>query len=294
MLTRSMMRKCTNKVHRHSTCLSERCYFVKDQLVYDFGEGIIVHIDKIDNAARVGTELCPILHERFEDVELDIAKGKSFLSKNPDICVATLECGHRFSLLGIMYQFVLISMKCPLCRDGVDKCCGINHIPHSWRKCMSLKKKAMISEDRDELERMNTEVAQELQDSILSTLAEDGRVNMTVYMFVTNTESGAQRTIIFQNYELIRQQGGMLFVLSSSETSNIINSIRDTISESIRVTIHYRNTGGIPIELANTPVIPISSLRVGTEDLVFDMLHSCVRFVMNAYDGLMGIEWESQ
>jgi hypothetical protein len=106
---------------------------------------MVVLIDTVASAGCSDTHICPILHEPFNDIELDIAKGKSFLAKQEDVCVATLPCGHRFSLLGIMYQFVLVDMRCPLCREGSTASASISHIPHAWRACMT-EKKAVISQ----------------------------------------------------------------------------------------------------------------------------------------------------
>jgi hypothetical protein len=81
--------------------------------VYDFGGGVVVVLDN-----TTSDDMCPIMHEKIHEVDLEIATGKSFLRTQPHTCGATLPCGHRFSLLGIMYQFVLVDMRCPLCRAG--------------------------------------------------------------------------------------------------------------------------------------------------------------------------------
>jgi hypothetical protein len=261
--------------------------------VYDFGDNVLVVLD-----TATGADVCPIMHERFQDVKLDVGGGKSFLRSQPDTCVAKLACGHTFSLLGIMYQFVLVDMRCPLCRQGPCKRTKISQIPHGWRQCMGVKLRSMQAEEKDELEvrtllllkhptvilyytysRTNitcvlvlkqaadAEVARSLQleeDSPLSMLTEDSIVNMTVYMF------DRARTIHFQSYELSRIHGGMQFCLLERETSNIIEVLQSTRSDSLRITVHSRTPGGIPVELANSPVIPSSVLSSSTVDLVFE------------------------
>ena len=197
-------------------------YTVGDQIMYTFGEVAI----RLDAADASGTDMCPIWQERFQDVDLDIAKGKSFLKKQPEICVATLPCGHRFSALGIMYHFVLLDMRCPLCRDGVHKRARISSIPHAFRGCMRSKLRSMKEEERVERDNSDFETALQMQQrdeievaewvSAISTmLTEDSRVNMTVYMFAASINGLPVRTIHFQDFELLRVRGGMLFSLST-------------------------------------------------------------------------------
>jgi hypothetical protein len=210
-----------------------------------------------------------------QDVQLDIASDKPFLRSQPDTCVAKLSCGHNFSLLGIMYQFVLVDMRCPLCRHGPCKRTKVSHIPYGWRQCMGLKLRTMLSADRDELEAVDAEVARALQleyESPVSILTEDSLVNMTVYMFDN------ARTIHFQSYELSRVHGGMGFCLSEQDTSNIVNVLDSTRSDAVRFIVHSRTPGGIPVELANSPVIPATVLYSTTVDLVFDTPHSSMIF----------------
>jgi hypothetical protein len=192
------------------------------QMMYTFGEVAV----QLDTSHASDTDTCPIWQERFQDVELEIAKGKPFLKKHPEICVATLPCGHRFSALGIMYHFVLLDMRCPLCRDGVNKRARVGSIPHVFRGCMKYKLKSMREEEKTERDSLDAQTALQMQEtgdaeidewlsSISSMLSQDNRVDMTVYMFVENPDGVSTRTIHVQNYELMRVQGGMRFSLSS-------------------------------------------------------------------------------
>jgi hypothetical protein len=118
-------------------------------------------------------------------------------------------------------------------------------------------------QERDELERDDAEVARGLQEEE-DFLTEDSVVNMTVYMFDN------ARTIHFQSYELSRVHGGMEFCLSEQETSNVLSVVESTQSDGVRFTIHSRTAGGVPLELANSPVVDATNLVEGTTDLVFE------------------------
>jgi hypothetical protein len=284
------------------------CYTKKEQLMYDFG-GVHVKLDTVASACCSATELCPIWYEKFENVELEIAKGRSFLNKFPDVCIATLSCGHRFSLLGIMYQFVLLDTRCPLCRDGVHKKTNVKYIPYAFRKCMRIKLKDMKKQDEDEQTLQDAETARQLETSqerdaewvsaISAMLSEESRVSMTVYMFAVSADGTHRRNIHFQNFEMIRVHGGMLFSLSARETRNIIDVLHNTASDSIRITIHSRTPDGVPIELANTPVIVASTFDTGTENMTFMMsseehlYESSVHLIMDEGGGLGHIQWQS-
>jgi hypothetical protein len=196
-------------------------YVTGEQIMYTFGEVVV----RLDAADPFDTDTCPIWQERFQDVDLDIAKGQPFLKKQPELCVATLSCGHRFSALGIMYHFVLLDMRCPLCRDGVNKRARVRSIPHVFRGCMTSKLRSMRAEEKAEHEHLDLETALHMHrqeesqvaewvSAISTLLAEDGRVNMTVYMFASSLDGLSMRTVHFQDFELIQVRGGMLFALS--------------------------------------------------------------------------------
>jgi hypothetical protein len=253
---------------------------------------MIVGIGTIASAGCVDSDLCPIMHEKFNEVDLEIATGKSFLPRKPEISVATLSCGHKFSVLGIMYQFVLVGMRCPLCRAGVDGRAQIADIPNAWRECMKTKNQSMRTEEQRELNRLDEEASLQLQrateqeDSISTFLTEDSLVHMTVYMFGESDMA----TVHYHTYELTRMSGGMLFTSSTDNISDIMNRIHDTRSVSVRITVHSRTMDGVPVELSNTSVILLEHLCTA-DDIVFHTSTSLLRFVMHEEGGLQHIQW---
>ena len=91
---------------------------------------------------------------------------------------------------------------------------------------MRSKLKSMAEEEQSERDILDAETALQLQQgddivveewmsAISSMLAQDSRVNMTVYMFAANPDGLPMRTIHFQDFEMLRVRGGMLFTLST-------------------------------------------------------------------------------
>jgi hypothetical protein len=151
----------------------------------------------------------------------------------------------------------------------------------------------MRQEEKSEQEATDARAAQSLQEEedeyedLPPIITTDSIVNMTVYLF------DEARTIHFQSYELERMRGGMRFSLSEQNTQNIVDALRNTDSSSMRVTMHSRSTHGVPVELANTPVLPTDSFYTGEVDLVIELPESSVYFMMNAEGGLGQIQFET-
>lgn len=64
--------------------------------------------------------ICPIQMEEFEKACLDFMPPDKtcFLEGRPDLCVGTLQCGHRFCPSAIVYHMCISGMQCPVCRAG--------------------------------------------------------------------------------------------------------------------------------------------------------------------------------
>ena len=62
---------------------------------------------------------CPIQMEDFDEAHLEfLDKGICFVEGSPQLCVATLPCGHRFCPAAIVYHMCISGMQCPVCRAG--------------------------------------------------------------------------------------------------------------------------------------------------------------------------------
>lgn len=76
-----------------------------------------VTISSMNDLPESCNKVCPIAMEDFDKARIDfLPEDACFLENRPDMCVATLPCGHRFNALSVMCHMVLTSMRCPVCR----------------------------------------------------------------------------------------------------------------------------------------------------------------------------------
>ena len=91
----------------------------------------------IDVSIPDPTEECPITMEKMSDYKLDfLDESQTFFKGRVKYTKATLECGHSFNALAIMYHFVRSGMKCPCCREGHADKLDDKSIPEHIRKPM--------------------------------------------------------------------------------------------------------------------------------------------------------------
>lgn len=82
---------------------------------------------------------CPISFEGFETVGVDFLEGEVLCPDQPDLCIATLPCKHSFNAVGIIYHFAMSNMRCPVCRQGLNKKLRMTSIPSHLRKRIKQK-----------------------------------------------------------------------------------------------------------------------------------------------------------
>lgn len=94
---------------------------------------------------------CPIGMADFDKCTIDTLDDIThFFPGSPELCIALLPCGHKFSLLPLMYHSALGSMRCPICRAGVDKPMRPSCIPQPLRaKVVDRIQKISEQENRD-------------------------------------------------------------------------------------------------------------------------------------------------
>jgi hypothetical protein len=82
-------------------------------------------------------EECPITMEKISEYKLDFLDESQTLFKGRvKYTKATLECGHSFNALAVLYHFVRSGMKCPCCREGHADKLSDTSIPEHIRKPM--------------------------------------------------------------------------------------------------------------------------------------------------------------
>lgn len=60
---------------------------------------------------------CSIAMDDFDKAKVDfLPEDACFVEHRPELCVATLPCGHRFHALSLLCNMVISGMRCPVCR----------------------------------------------------------------------------------------------------------------------------------------------------------------------------------
>ena len=113
---------------------------------------------KITVSVPADDEECPITMELIKDSnKMDwLPEGCSFVKGNPGLSKATLECGHSFSAVNLVYLWCKKDMRCPCCRKGFDLPAGPASIPTHFRSLMMehIKKTIKEEKEKDEEESM--------------------------------------------------------------------------------------------------------------------------------------------
>lgn len=149
-----------------------RTYSIVDegakQYLHDF---VAIEIDENDtttiqlhtlrSSGLSGTDVCPITQESFLEISNDQdEEAPVFYVKKPSLCIGRLPCGHHFSLMAIVKNFVLSSMRCPVCRHGIDYKAGLRSVPSHLRQELQQIRARARQEQLDE-ERQQLQEAQE-------------------------------------------------------------------------------------------------------------------------------------
>ena len=78
---------------------------------------LTMKVDTMDVLKPGDYRCCPIAMEDFDEAYVEnLHQGACFVQGKPQFCVATLQCGHRFHALSILYHMVVNGMSCPVCR----------------------------------------------------------------------------------------------------------------------------------------------------------------------------------
>mmetsp|Transcript_41442 Transcript_41442/g.96806 ORF Transcript_41442/g.96806 Transcript_41442/m.96806 type:complete len:211 (-) Transcript_41442:46-678(-) len=91
-----------------------------------------------------------------------------------------LACGHAFGTINITYYMASSTIRCPVCRAGLNKKMKDQSIPKHIRTEIKEKVKASILEEREEMERQDAEVARSvlLEGGIMELISNGLGINM--------------------------------------------------------------------------------------------------------------------
>lgn len=98
-------------------------------------------------------EVCPISLEEMRDYHLDFLPGCTFRKGHPDCKKMSMQCGHSFSAMALVYHFRKRSLSCPMCRQGTEERLHAACIPFHFKPQMLLKIAQDEKHDKEEQER---------------------------------------------------------------------------------------------------------------------------------------------
>lgn len=101
-------------------------------------------------------EECMITMDKIDSCFLDFLPGQTFSQEHPALKKATLNCGHSFSGMAVVWHFLSNNMRCPCCRAGSDSRLSPSCLPSHFKDLMMQKYEldhlaAKAEEERDNL-----------------------------------------------------------------------------------------------------------------------------------------------
>lgn len=104
---------------------------------------------------------CPILQDAIASATLDICPYP-FLSQHPKYSAMTLQCGHTFHAMALVYHWARSgNVLCPVCRSGPGQgqCLAMSRLPREWKYSMASRIRRERRHDREEEESQNRQLA---------------------------------------------------------------------------------------------------------------------------------------
>lgn len=123
------------------------------------GEMMKMYLGRMSQIPPGTDSTCPITLEPFDVNGVTFLEGKHFVSDDPGLCVGVLPCGHAFGAMNITYYMASSTMRCPVCRAGLNKKIKDRSLPKHIRNEIKEKVKESLKEEREEMERQDAEVA---------------------------------------------------------------------------------------------------------------------------------------
>lgn len=146
-MVRTRSGRCTSRMKR----VLGRPYVVYDagltRTMFDFvaidaghheTDTMSIVLDTLQSSNVDPQDMCVISQQTYESLlgEVEGEDRKSFLTRQPDITISTLPCGHIFDIVAVAKHFVLNSLTCPICRSGIPKKASVRSLPPHLRSEM--------------------------------------------------------------------------------------------------------------------------------------------------------------
>jgi hypothetical protein len=139
--------------------------------------------------------MCPISLDTIDDSVVTGFEGFAVNPDCPELTEIVLQCQHSFSASYLLVSWLTTSMRCPLCRSGLDtKLCPLS-MPSMWqqpaiehvKRIANAEKLQQLAEDREEALRIGLTYPMNVQLYMcIYIIDHDGSVQSTVVQFSQN------------------------------------------------------------------------------------------------------------
>ena len=147
-------------------------------------------------------DYCHISMEFMKDTEIEVIPQIQFFPHQPDYRKALLPCGHSFGAMPLMFYWLRESMRCPVCRFGIDsKMCVTNMHPSYVSQLRDILDQAEELDEQDniqeEQDRLNEMVLSEYQlfldnpDALLDQVSQL-EISASIYFYKCERMPGEQ------------------------------------------------------------------------------------------------------
>lgn len=211
----------------HSNRIRGEPYTIGDDLFFDLvsvGKCDVVKIKLLcmQDLKEGDENECPIGMVPFDTVSIDcVGSDETFLKSHPDRCIAVLPCGHMFGALTLVYQAMVVSMRCPMCRQGINRRMRPSCVPQHLRSIfMQGLNKVMEEEAREEDDR-NRAAIQNIISEGFSSVVSMGMPPISLRFGMSTSRGYVEWNII--GHPVSRQNNNVSLFFDEKCTASLFN-----------------------------------------------------------------------
>lgn len=146
-----MPAKARKRAHP-GTCMTPLAEVLQVTLRSDFSLEDAYHTT-VSLSKPAPDETCPVTLEKMSEYDLDFLPNVTFRKGCPEYRKLTMQCGHSFSAMALLYHFRKNSLSCPMCRKGTNQKLHHACIPFHFRASLLHKLAQDEAQEREEQER---------------------------------------------------------------------------------------------------------------------------------------------
>ena len=241
-------------------------------------------------------EECPLTLELISESKLSFLPDTPFLLDRPKHSKVTLQCGHSFSALTLMYNFCKNYMRCPCCRSGkqvkMDVLCLPKHLRVDFNSHLQQITRQEEREDEDQI--INDLIATSGFVSVLpySVLAGNDNLELMMEFFNTPRSSMPLNSPAFAIFSMTTHlqvsQGSRninTFLEPRTDLRGIANVAHMGVN-AVRLSVHLsmRGTGRVAIDATAITQLPHVSDESSPRCLTIPGMTSLATTQQNGYE----------